>query len=92
MNSYTVDTANKALVLVKKVVSDVVQEYNNVIELQDTIDLLDTARESTDKERSELMMAMEKLKSYTNELTSMGITIHDINTGEVWFPTTINGE
>ena len=85
---FTLARANLALVLVKRVIADVVTEYKQMLELQES---LEAARSGQSQEqvaaaREELVRAAGKLRDCLHELEEIGVELKDWSLGVVDFP------
>lgn len=79
---YTVEEANKTLPLVRAIVSDIVREYESVIELKQRLSAVmsDRKRPTTDPYSEELAQSQaelegkeQKLRAYIDELNVLGV-------------------
>ena len=85
--------ANRALVLVKRVVADVVRGYSHLL---DSHEIIEAARISGTKSRfdlarQELVQTADKLRDCMEELTAVGVELKDWAQGIVDFPSVISG-
>lgn len=81
---FTVEEANKALPLVKAIVSDIVRQFHTVSELRQRLSTLtvehrrpssDPYSEELAHSQAELDTEEEKLESYIEELTKLGVEL-----------------
>ena len=85
--------ANRALVLVRKIVADVVGQYGRMIDLQEEVEM---AQGSGAYDRSELLQrelvdAAKRLQGYATELDDVGVELKDWSLGVVDFPCLVDG-
>ena len=79
----TREQANRALALVRRVVSDIVQTRENASNLQT---LLESASGKEQKQvQQDLDLAVDKLHTYLDELTEIGCELKDFSVGLVDF-------
>jgi len=91
---FTLDRANRALVLIRKVVADIVTQYNHLLELR-------TRRQETAVEigaapravrlQEDIEHAIERLNRLHDELTGIGCVLKDWAAGLVDFPALYQG-
>lgn len=96
---YEIDTANRALPLVRSIVRDVVEEFHALREAGREQRALESRplTESADRKRLRQLKleageASARIERYLQELEEMGIELRDLETGLVDFPTLVNGE
>ena len=80
---FTLETANKALPLVTRIVRDIVNTHERATQLQAKLE------ESTGREsglQSQLDSALEQLQDYVDELGSIGVELKDYESGLIDFP------
>lgn len=84
---YTVDEAQRALVLVRRIVADIVAEYPNLLELQEMLEGLQQCGPVADIRRLQRQIAgsVSRLQDYAAELDEMGVEIRDFTRGVVDF-------
>lgn len=86
---FTVDSANRALVLVRKIVADVVEHYKELMRLRTERAeqaTLHEAEESLESMRVRIAEHIEKLGRLQAELDEIGCELKDWTTGLVDFP------
>jgi hypothetical protein len=91
---FTVQSANAALVLVRKVVRDVVERYAELMKLRSEREELALKRGSTERIeelRVKIGAAVERLKRLHEELAGVGCELKDWVTGCVDFPAVQRG-
>ena len=89
---FTVDSANEALVLVRKVVSDIVEQYGELMSLRNEaqeLSLASGAQARFDEIGVLVERALERLKALHQELGDVGCELKDFRTGLVDFPAEI---
>lgn len=91
---FTAQSANRALVLVRKVVQDIVDRYAELMALRAEREELSNARGSLER-LEELNAAIERAVAQLNrlheELTEIGCDLKDWATGLIDFPATYQG-
>ena len=92
--SFTVDRANRALVLVRRIVADIVGEYPRVADLQEAAEAACAAGNRTHEAeaRKELVGTIDRLHTCLEELDDVGAELKDFQQGVVDFPCVIDGE
>ncbi len=86
---FTVKRANRALALVRKVVTDVVAHYQDLTQLRAERDRLMTvkgAQQRVEEVQDELAACAEDLNLLARELSAIGCEPKDLRTGLVDFP------
>ena len=85
--------ANRALVLVKRIVADVVRHYGRLLDLQETIEaaLAAGARTQFGLARDALVRAAGELHQCLSELQDVGVEVRDYSQGIVDFPCVVGG-
>lgn len=90
---FTLPEANRALVLVERIVADVLCEYLRLNDLQETIEAAqesgkyDTARAA----RDELVESVDRVHTHVDELEDVGADLKDWTLGVVDFPCIAGG-
>ncbi len=90
---FTVDQANRAVVLVSRIVGDVLVQYRLVLDNQE---LLEAFQAKGDPRRSggmktRIMNGIEQLQAYADELIDVGVELKDWAAGIVDFPAMHDG-
>lgn len=85
---FSVTEANRALVLVGRIVADIVDAYQYLLDLQE---LVEAARESAPARQIEavhrqVMLIVDKLHGYLRELDELGVELEELSLGIVDFP------
>lgn len=84
---FTVDEANRALVLVRRIVADIVAGYRRLMDLQETLEAMrDRQKPACDDIRQELVRMVERLQDCLAELEEVGVELKDWAVGLVDFP------
>lgn len=90
---FSLAEANRALVLIRRIVTDVVFEYSRMLELQEQ---LETAEESgteaqSEQARTDLIRSAGRLRTCLTELDDVGVELRDWATGVVDLPSFAGG-
>ena len=90
---FTLGEANKALVLVKKIVGDVVTDYRRLLDLHEMIESGAAlgAMDRTEAAKDELVEVAERLRNCLQELEDIGVDLIDWAKGVVAFPCLVDG-
>ncbi|MCY2927802.1 MAG: DUF2203 domain-containing protein [Planctomycetota bacterium] len=90
---FTLGEANKALVLVKKIVGDVVADYRRLLDLHEMIESGAAlgAMDRTESAKDELVEVAERLRNCLQELEDIGVDLIDWAKGVVAFPCLVDG-
>ena len=91
---FTLHGANRALVLVRKIVADLVGEYARVLEYQEIVELeqsYEGAAALPADVREGFRSAVHRVRGYVKELEAVGVELRDFERGTVDFPARING-
>ncbi|MFA6134237.1 MAG: DUF2203 domain-containing protein [Phycisphaerae bacterium] len=90
---FTVPEANRALVLVKRIIADIVVGYARLGDLQEAIDAGGeaTGGNGCDTVRQELLSTVERLQRCMEELDEVGVELVDWSRGIVDFPSAADG-
>lgn len=91
---FTVESANEALILVRKVVGDVVERYGELMRLRmeaQELSLESGAQARFDEISLLVEQTLERLKTLHQELIDVGCELKDFATGLVDFPAEIDG-
>lgn len=85
---FSLPEANRALVLVKRIVTDVIFEYSRMIDLQEQLEAAEEAEavEQSDKTRMDLIRSAGRLRACLDELDDVGVELKDWALGVVDFP------
>lgn len=90
---FTVEQANRALVLVRKIVSDIVGGYRRLMDLQEILEAAQTDGTGMQCEpvRRDLIQMVEKLQACLEELDDVGVELKDWSLGILDFPCIFDG-
>ena len=91
---FTVASANRALVLVRRIVEDIVRNHTELMQLRDRRDEIarvQGAEDEADTLRREIETKIAALEELHTELTDIGCTLKDWATGLVDFPALHHG-
>lgn len=89
---FTVAEANRALVLVKKIVDDITEEYSRLTELHEMSEVSTDSESSLGNEvRQQLVNSVTRIQGYVQELDEIGVDLKDWTLGVVHFPCMADG-
>ena len=91
---FNLDSANRSLPLVRRVVDDIVREYRELMKLRDAREELSTAEVAgpkLDAMRAAAEQHVERLNALQDELREVGCELKDWKTGLVDFPAVHDG-
>lgn len=85
---FTIDQANRALALVRRVAEDVVQQYRRVVEKQEELERLEDKDkvEAANEARDQLVDEVDKLQRLFEELNEVGVELKEPSIGLLDFP------
>jgi len=84
---FSVDEANRALVLVRRIVADIVGGYRRLMDLQEALEAMQSQpRPACEEVRAELIGMVERLQDCLAELEEVGVELKDWAIGLVDFP------
>ena len=90
---FTVEQANRALVLVRRIVRDVLNDYQLVLDLQEMLE--DRQHNNADGDvrdlQRQIIERVERLQGFSDELIDIGAEVKDWTTGVVDFPAVAAG-
>ena len=81
---FTLDLANKALPLVKRIVSDIVQAHSRASQCREMMDKTHGAKEQASVQ-GELDRSVMRLEELVDELSNIGVELKDYDSGLVDF-------
>ncbi len=92
--TFSLRQANRSLVLVRRIVTDIVDQYTKLLELQEILEM-----HQRDGDVGELALikaasgeAVERLQGYLRELDEVGVKFRDFARGLVDFPACVGGQ
>jgi len=90
---FTQDEANRSLVFVRRVVTDVIAYYDRLTEIHETVEALETAGRTGQVEaaRDELVCTADCIRVCLEELEDVGVELRDWALGIVDFPALVDG-
>jgi hypothetical protein len=95
MKTFTIDQANRALPLVRKIVQDIVDEYARWQELVKALDVsaAAAARDAVELDRlqRDIQSAAAAIDRYVGELNELGVEMKGMDVGLVDFPGELEG-
>ncbi len=85
---FSLPEANRALVLVRRIVTDVIFEYSRMIDLQEQLEAVEEAEavEQSEQTRMDLIRSAGRLRTCLDELDDVGVELKDWALGVVDFP------
>jgi hypothetical protein len=85
---FSLPEAQRSLVLIKRIVTDVIFEYSRMIELQEQLEAAEEAEavEQSDLARMDLIRSAGRLRTCLDELDDVGVELKDWALGVVDFP------
>ena len=91
--SFTVAEANRALVLVRRIVGDVMSQYARLVDLQEALETAEGAGDAGRYEtaRRGLVRSAGRLRTFLGELEDVGVELEDWELGVVHFPSIAGG-
>lgn len=93
VHHFELAAANRALVLVKRVVADVISNYRLLVDLQEQVEAAGYDEESLQNQaqHNQLVAVAKKLQSFARELDEIGVELKDWSAGVVDFPSMLDG-
>jgi len=90
---FSLRRANRALVLVRRIVTDVVGDYSRVLELQEILELEQQygSRELLRTLQADVARAVGRTRRCLEELAAVGVELRDFGRGLVDFPARVAG-
>lgn len=90
---FTLEHANRAIPLVKRIVADMVKQYKRVCSLEERCHIRrpDVSQEQHQAIRRQYEVELEKLRDLYEELTAIGCELKDWRMGLVDFPAVMDG-
>ena len=95
MKTFTIDQANRALPLVRRIVQDIVDEYARWQEMVKRLDVMTAAATrdaaAVDRLQRDIQSAARSIDEYVRELTQLGVEMKGFDVGLVDFPGEMGG-
>ena len=95
MKTFTIDQANRALPLVRRIVQDIVDEYARWQEMVKRLDVMTAAAArdaaAVDRQQRDIQSAARSIDGYVRELTQLGVEMKGFDVGLVDFPGEMGG-
>jgi len=90
---FTLEEANRAIVLVRRIVGDIVAHYGKLVDLQETIEEAQKTGlyERSESAQAKLVTTAEKIQGCAEELDALGVELRDWAMGAVDFPCIADG-
>jgi len=90
---FSVEEANRAMVLVRRIVDDIITEYALLSDLHETIEAAQhTGRHGYgEAARERMVRAVERIQGFVGELDHVGVDLKDWTLGVVHFPCLAGG-
>lgn len=90
---FTLDEANRSLVLVKRIVADIVIDYARLMEFHEAAEAAEAceAMDYLEKVRKDLSRTSQRLRTCLEELDDVGAVLNDWSIGAVTFPSIAGG-
>ena len=91
--NFTVAEANRAIVLVRRIVADVIFEYSRMLDLQEAFEAAEEARDTrrAEQTRLDLIRSAGRLRTCLEELDDVRVELRDWSLGVVDFPCLAGG-
>ena len=90
--TFSLDRANRSLVLVRRIVADVLARHDHLLELQEQVEVLWDTPGLQRQSACEALGAMaECIRGYLDELEDIGVELRDWTLGVVDFPAVAGG-
>ncbi|MBN1942183.1 MAG: DUF2203 domain-containing protein [Phycisphaerae bacterium] len=85
---FTLEQANRSLVLLQRIVGEVVREYGELLELEERIESAEQADQpyQLEQARQKLVTTVDNLQTCLEELDQIGVELRDFARGIVEFP------
>jgi len=89
---FTLDEANRSLVLVRRIVSDIVKHYERLLEIHETVEALEADGRFGQLEdaRDDLVLTADKIRICLEEIEDVGAELCDWELGIVDFPAMVD--
>lgn len=85
---FSLDQANRSLVLLQRIVGEVIEEYDRLLRLEETIEAAEQHNQPArlEQARRELVATVDRLQCCLEELEDIGVELRDFSRGVVDFP------
>jgi hypothetical protein len=85
---FSPDEADRALVLVRRIVADIIRDYGHLSDLQESLENAQQIGmyDRAEVERDRIIAAVERIQACARELESIGAELEDWTLGVVGFP------
>ena len=93
LRHFTVEQADRALVLVRRVVADIILEYQEMLDLNEVVEAAvgSGSEGEIDRCRKRLVQTVDRLQTCVEELCDVGVELRDWSLGVVDFPAIAGG-
>lgn len=90
---FTLEQANRSLVLLQRIVGEVIEEYDRLLRLEEQIEAAEQHNHPTrlEQARRDLVAAVDRLQCCLEELEDIGVELRDFARGIVDFPAERDG-
>lgn len=88
---YSLEEANRSLVLIRRIVRDIIRQHGRVVELQELADLTDGRLSPDSQAGQELRATINHLAGLLQELDELNVLLVDYSRGAVDFPSQVDG-
>lgn len=85
---FTITEANAALVLIRRIITDVIADYDRLLSLHEAIESVVASGSHSRRQQMELeiVSVADRLQEYAVELDDVGVMLQDWSVGTVDFP------
>ncbi|MBN1553670.1 MAG: DUF2203 domain-containing protein [Phycisphaerae bacterium] len=85
---FTLEQANRSLILLQRIVGEVVREYGDLMELEERIESAEQTSQphQLEQARQQLVTTVDNLQTCLEELDQIGVELRDFARGIVDFP------
>ena len=90
---FSVQQANKSLVLLQRIVGEIIDEYNQLLQVEELIEKAEETNSThrLGEYRKELVRLVDAVHGCLEEIDTVGVTVRDFRTGIVEFPAMYEG-
>lgn len=91
---FTVDQANRSLVLLQRIVGEITEEYEKLLDLEDMIESAERSGTpgQLERARQQLVDTVDTLQTCLEELDQIGVELRDFSRGIIDFPCLHKGQ